>query len=121
MWVDGNAATSERMFIEELIAAYDATDAEKGELMASLESDCAALYQTELEVLTGEEKELLLSNAAVLTHVDDVQLPSEKGILGRFGRMLGLPEEVIARILSEAAEDRAVSLPSRALEEPFGT
>jgi hypothetical protein len=118
MWADGHPAQVERAFVEELLAAYDPTDEERRELDDWFAAE-GRLDELPLDRLTVEDRELLLTNAAILTHLDDVQLPSERAILVKLGKLLDFSDEKVERILETAAEERVVSLPSTALEERF--
>jgi DnaJ-domain-containing protein 1 len=117
MWADGHPSPKEQAFVEDFLAAYDPTADERRELEPWLVSEEGSLDDLQLHRLTVEDGELLLTNAAVLTHADDVQLPSERAILQKLGTLLGFSREKIEEILITASEERVVSLPSNALED----
>jgi hypothetical protein len=118
MWADGNAAPQERQIIEEVIAALGPTEEERREMQAWLERDVVKLADVELERLDDAEKELLLSDAILLTYADDVALPSEKAILDKLRERLGVTEDTLQRIADDVREENAISLPGSVLEEP---
>lgn len=116
MWADGNASELERKIIEELFDALGASTDERTEMSEWLDSECGSLDEVEIERLSEDEKEILLTHAMVLTLADDVQLPSEKAILAAMTARMALPEDVVQRITEDAVEERAVSLPSSLLQ-----
>jgi tellurite resistance protein len=117
MWADGNASPEERRIIEQVIDELHPSAEERLELSAWLEADCSTLDDVELERLSDDEKQVLLTHAVVLTMADDVQLPSEKEILSKIIERIALPADVVQTIFEDAREDGAVSLPGSALEE----
>lgn len=117
MWADGHASAGERALIEHVIDSLDPTPAERREMMHWLAVDCSTLADVDLESLSVEEREVLFTDAALLAHVDDVVLPSERAALQKLAQRLRLSQEVVVRVLDRARDDEAISLPSRALEE----
>ena len=117
MWADGHASMAERALVQHVIDSLDPTPEERREMMEWLVVDCSTLADIALENLSSDEKEMLFTDAALLAHVDDVVLPSERAALQKLAQRLGLTQEVVARIVDRARDDEAISLPSRALEE----
>jgi uncharacterized membrane protein YebE (DUF533 family) len=117
MWADGNASAPERKIIEQLIDELGASKEERIELKEWLDDDCSTLDDAQLEQLSEDEKQVLLTHAVVLTMADDVQLPSEKKMLDRIIERVGLPDDVVRTIFEDAREDGAVSLPGSAFED----
>lgn len=117
MWADGNASPQERRLVEQVIDELSPNTIERVEMDGWLSADCSTLADVELEALTQDEKQVLLTHAVVLTMADDVQLPSEKVVLAKIIERLALPEDVVATIMEDAREDGAVSLPASALDE----
>jgi tellurite resistance protein len=117
MWADGNASPKEREFLEQLVAAYEPGSEERREIVSWLERDCSTLADVQLEKLTVEDRELLLTDAALLARADDVVLPSEGSVLEKLGQRLGFSPEDVTRIVSNALDDTAISLPSSLLED----
>jgi uncharacterized membrane protein YebE (DUF533 family) len=117
MWADGNASPQERRIVEQVIDELGPTENERIEMNAWLDSDCSTLDDLQIERLSDDEKQVLLTHAVVLTMADDVQLPTEKALLAKIIERAALPADVVATILEDAREDRAVSLPGSALED----
>ena len=115
MWADGNASPQERRIVEQVIEELGPSKDERAEMNAWLDADCSTLDDVAIERLSEDEKQILLTHAVVLTMADDVQLPSEKAVLARIIERVALPPEVVATILEDAREDRAVSLPGSAM------
>jgi tellurite resistance protein len=116
MWADGNAAPTERAIIEDVIDALAPSEAERREMLTWLDTDCCSLADIELERLSEEEKELLLTDAALLTNADDIVLPSEKAILEKLAQRLSVDGEALARIMADARDDGVIGLPGTALQ-----
>lgn len=117
MWADGNASPQERRLVERVIDELAPSTQERVELDTWLSADCSTLDDVRLEALSDDEKQVLLTHAVVLTMADDVQLPSEKLVLGKMIERLALPADVVTTIMEDAREDGAVSLPASALAE----
>lgn len=116
MWADGNASPCERRIIEQLIDELGASADERIEMNAWLDADCSTLDDVEIERLSEDERQIVLSHALVLTLADDVQLPSEKEVLAKLTARMALPDDVVQRITEDAREDGAVSLPGSSLQ-----
>jgi uncharacterized tellurite resistance protein B-like protein len=116
MWVDGHAAPAERKLSEQVIRAFDPSEDEWREMMTWLSPDHGAtIGGVELERLSEEQKEVLMTDAILISMADDVQLPSEKKILERLAERLGFSKDDLARLAADAREEGALSLPSNAL------
>jgi hypothetical protein len=66
--------------------------------------------------LSQEDRELLLGNAALLTHADGDQSAEEKALLDKLVRLLGFSTQKAQEILDSVA-DGALRLGSRILED----
>ncbi|WP_394828720.1 TerB family tellurite resistance protein [Pendulispora albinea] len=117
VWVDGHADPSELQIVDQVIAGYAVNAEQRKELRDFVREERALDSDMALERLSAEDRELLLTNAAIITHADGVQLPSEKTILSRLGKLLGYSEEQATVIVKSAVEEGAISLSSRVLEE----
>ncbi|WP_394850417.1 TerB family tellurite resistance protein [Pendulispora brunnea] len=117
VWVDGNADPAELEIVDQVISGYAVTPEQRKELTAFVRSERKLDTDMALEHLGAEDRELLLTNAAIITHADGVQLPSEKTMLAKLGKMLGYSEEQATVIVQSAVEEGAISLSSRALED----
>jgi len=111
-WADGQVEEGETGVIEGLLAGFDATDDEEAEILEyacvprSLERDVPVV------ALTHDDRELLLSNAALLTHADGEQSESERAVLNQLSALLGFSPEA-ARAIIQRAATRTQGSPSR--------
>ena len=110
-WADGNVATPEQGMIESLLWAFDATEKEEEELREYAKSP-VRLEDINLGSLTRDDKEVLLSHAALLTHSDGEQTEDEKRMLAAIIKVTELPAEQAKGIIKTARE-RADKLASR--------
>ncbi|WP_394839708.1 TerB family tellurite resistance protein [Pendulispora rubella] len=117
VWVDGNADPAELEIVDQVISGYAVSPEQRKELAEFVRSERGLDTTMSLDQLGAEDRELLLTNAAIITHADGVQLPSEKTMLTRLGKMLGYSEEQATVIVQSAVEEGAISLSSRALED----
>jgi uncharacterized tellurite resistance protein B-like protein len=113
-WADGNVAQPEAGVIEGLLSGFDATEEEEREILAYAK-ETRTLDSAPLAELDREERELLLANAALLTHADGEQSETEKQVLDRLVALLGFTAAE-AQELVESAKDGALSLKSRVLQ-----
>jgi tellurite resistance protein len=115
-WADGKLEDGETGVIEGLLAGFDATSAEEAEILEYARTRRTLERDVPLDQLGREERELLISNAALLTHADGEQSDSERALLNKLVSLLGFtPSE--AEPLLRGARDGALSLGSRALED----
>jgi len=114
-WADGKIATPESGVIEGMLCGFDANEEEERELLDYAKHKRTLSADAPLGELTSEERELLLANAALLTHADGEQSAAEKALLDRLVELLGFGEEEAERILS-SVQDGALNLSSRLLE-----
>jgi len=114
-WADGHVAAPEKSVIEGLLGAFDANEAEEREVLDFASQRRTLLADIPLEALDREDRELLLANAALLTHADGVQTASEKAILDKLVKMLDLGPAAAAII--EGAKDGALELGSKVLDD----
>lgn len=113
-WADGKLATPETHVIEGLLAGFDASDEEEKEILEYARRR-RTLDDIPLADLDTEERELLLANAALLTHADGNQSDDEKQLLDKLIALLEIPADDAEKIL-ESVKDGAITLGSRALE-----
>lgn len=114
-WADGKVEKVEAHVIEGLLAGFDASEDEEKELL-EYAKERRTLGDAPLGDLNQEDRELLLANAALLTHVDGTQSDSEKALLDKLIEMLGFSAKDAEAIL-ESVRDGALQLGSRALED----
>jgi tellurite resistance protein len=114
-WADGKVAAPESGVIEGLLCGFDASEDEEREILDFAKHKRTLSADAPLKDLTQEERELLLANAALLTHADGDQSASEKELLNKLVSLLEFDEESAGQIL-ESVRDGALNLGSRALE-----
>ena len=115
-WADGAVEAPEASVIEGLITAFDATEEEERQLMDFARQRRTLVDDLPLDELGEEDRELLLANAALLTHADGEQSPQERELLDRLIELLGFTVDEAQAIL-DSALDGALSLGSRVLTE----
>ncbi len=84
---------------------------------AALDDESLELADIPVERLSAEDKEVLFTDAVLLANVDDIVLPSERGVLVKLADRLGLAKALVDRIFELARDEAAISLSSRALED----
>ena len=114
-WADGKVAAPESGVIEGLLCGFDASEDEEHEILEYAKHKRTLSTDAPLTELSPEERELLLANAALLTHADGEQSESEKELLNKLVVLLGFDEEAAGEIL-ESVQDGALNLGSRALD-----
>jgi uncharacterized tellurite resistance protein B-like protein len=117
-WADGKVDDSESNVIDGVLKDFDATDAEREEVLAYAKEE-RTLDDIPLDDLDDEDRELLLANAAVLTRADGEVAEGEQSMLDRLSALLGFSSEAGAEIV-EKARDGALQLRSASLN-PVGT
>lgn len=114
-WADGRLESGEASVIEGLLTGFDASEAEERELLEYARTRRTLEADVPVAELSREERELLLANAALLTHADGDQSDVETEVLARLVTILGFSDAEAHAILSEA-DDGALALGARALE-----
>lgn len=114
-WADGKLETGEFSVIEGLLTGFDATDAEEKEILEYARTRRSLEKDIPLDELSREDRELLLANAALLTHADGDQSESETEVLGQLIELLGFSDDEAHEILA-GADDGALQLSSRSLK-----
>ncbi len=114
-WADGKVAAPESGVIEGLLCGFDASEDEEREILDYAKLKRTLSEDAPLKALSQEERELLLANAALLTHADGEQSDTEKELLNKLVTMLEFDEESAGQIL-DSVQDGALSLGARALE-----
>jgi uncharacterized tellurite resistance protein B-like protein len=114
-WADGKVAAPEAGVIEGMLCGFDASEEEERELLQYAKQKRTLTEDAPIQELTREDRELLLANAALLTHADGNQSESEQQLLQK---LIGLLEisEVDAKQILDSVQDGALTLSSKALE-----
>ena len=114
-WADGKVAAPESGVIEGLLCGFDASEQEEREILDYAKLKRTLSEDAPLKALSQEERELLLANAALLTHADGEQSDTERQLLNKLVTMLEFDAESAGEILG-SVHDGALNLGSRALE-----
>ena len=114
-WVDGKLESGESSVIEGLLSGFDASQAEEQEILEYAKTRRTLEHDIPLADLSPGDRELLLSNAALLTHADGSQSANEKAILKKLAEILGFSRAEANDILA-SVNDGALRLSERALE-----
>jgi tellurite resistance protein len=114
-WADGHLESGETSVIEGLLTGFDASEEEEREILEYARTRRTLEKDIPLTDLTREDRELLLANAALLTHADGDQTSDETEVLGELIRILGFSDAEAHEILAEA-DDGALQLSSRSLK-----
>ena len=114
-WADGKLESGESSVIEGLLSGFDASDAEEREILDYAKTRRTLENDIPLADLSQGDRELLLSNAALLTHADGSQSAKERAVLAKLAEVLGFSRAETNEILSSVS-DGALRLSERALE-----
>jgi tellurite resistance protein len=114
-WADGKLEDGESGVIEGLLSGFDASSEEEAEILAYAKTRRTLEGDIPLGDLEEEDRELLLANAALLTHADGEQSDSEQAILEKLVSLLGF-DDVKANEILGSVSDGALQLGSRLLE-----
>lgn len=101
-WADGRMESSEATVVEGLLAGFDASAEEEAALLEYAKTPRTLERDVPLDLLTAEDRELLLSNAALLTLADGEQTKREHEVLARLAQLLGFDATRASVIVSEA-------------------
>jgi len=115
-WADGKVEKPEENVIEGLLAGFDASEVEEKEILEYAKEKRTLSKDIPLAELGKEEREILLANAALLTHADGEQSDTEKELLNKLIEILEFKKDEADKIL-ESVKDGAIQLGSRALED----
>ena len=114
-WADGKVAAPESGVIEGLLCGFDASEDEEREILDYAKRKRTLSGDAPLKELSREERELLLANAALLTHADGEQSETEKELLNKLVSLLEFDQKEASQIM-DSVQDGALNLGSRALE-----
>jgi len=114
-WADGKLESGESSVIEGLLTGFDASDEEEREILEYARTRRTLEKDIPLAELSRDDRELLLANAALLTHADGEQSASESELLSQLIAILGFSTEEADEILA-GADDGALQLSNRSLK-----
>ena len=86
---DGSVDAPETSVVEGLLAGFDASPEEEQELLAYAKKP-QNIDDLKLGALNEEERDILLTNAALLVQADGNETPAERKMLEKLARILGL-------------------------------
>jgi uncharacterized tellurite resistance protein B-like protein len=114
-WADGKLAAPEAGVIEGMLCGFDASEDEERELLQYAKQKRTLNDDAPIAELSREDRELLLANAALLTHADGEQSDSELTLIQKLIGLLEISDADAKQIL-ESVQDGALTLSSKALE-----
>ncbi|MEZ4372151.1 MAG: DUF533 domain-containing protein [Polyangiaceae bacterium] len=114
-WADGEVAAPEEGVIDGFLGLYDASDEEEAELK-EFAKERKTLDDVPFDALDDEGKEILLSNAALLSAADGKTSESEQKLLDELVKRLELDAAEAKRIIA-SARDGAIAVGNRLLED----
>ena len=114
-WADGQMEASEARVVEGMLVGFDATPAEEKELLEYAKTPRSLDKDIPLDGLETEDREILLSNAALLSLADGTQTADEAKVLSQLVKVLNLGADESQKIIGEAKAG-ALSLSSRSLD-----
>jgi len=102
-WSDGVYSDHEKETLEGLLAAYDATQDEKKQILA-FAAEKRTLDDINLQELSAEDRRVLLQHAVLITYADGDQNPEEAAFLGLLAQRLKIPPEEASAVMAASAE-----------------
>ncbi len=113
-WADGQVESGELGVIEGMLCGFDATEVEEQEMLEYARTP-RSLGDIPVDSLSLEERELLLTNAALLTLADRTRTVEEVEVLRQLGALLGFVAEQSTSLVEQASLGlEASSSPPRA-------
>lgn len=113
-WADGQMESSEASVVEGLLVGFDASAEEEKAILEWAKTPRSLDKDIPLDELNGEDRALLLANAALLVLADGKQTVEETAALEALIKVLGLPAEEAKKIVASAG-DGHLTLSSRSL------
>jgi len=99
-WADGQMESSEASVVEGLLVGFDASESEETELLEWAKTPRALDTDIPVGELSLQDRELLLSNAALLIMADGKQTDDEKRALVQLVKVLGISAADAAKIIA---------------------
>jgi uncharacterized tellurite resistance protein B-like protein len=100
-WADGEVQAPEAGVIEGLLSGFDATPEEEAEVLEWAKTP-RYLRDLALGGLEQDDRETLLSNAALLVAADGVESAAEHALIRRLATMLAIADDDLRMILKAA-------------------
>jgi uncharacterized tellurite resistance protein B-like protein len=98
-----------------MLCGFDASEDEERELLQYAKQKRTLTDDAPIKELSREDRELLLANAALLTHADGEQSEAEQALLQKLIGLLEISDADAKQIL-DSVQDGALTLSSKALE-----
>jgi uncharacterized tellurite resistance protein B-like protein len=114
-WADGKLAAPEAGVIEGMLCGFDASEEEEREILQYAKQRRTLADDAPIKELSREDRELLLANAALLTHADGEQSETEQALLEKLIGLLEFSKDDAKQIL-DSVQDGALTLSSKVLE-----
>jgi uncharacterized tellurite resistance protein B-like protein len=111
-WADGKLEQIESGVIEGLLCGFEATDEEEQALLEYARQRRTLNEDLPLAELRREDRELVLANAALITHADGTQTCAEQSLLARLSELLGFSQAEARAILSSSLGAKANLAPA---------
>jgi uncharacterized tellurite resistance protein B-like protein len=102
-WSDGVFSDHEKETILGLLAAYDATEAEK-ERVLGFAAEKRTLDDIDLQELSAEDRRVLLQHAVLLSYADGDQNAAEIEFLAKLALRLKIPADEAAAVMAASAQ-----------------
>jgi tellurite resistance protein len=114
-WADGKLESGESSVIEGLLTGFDASADEEREILEYARTRRTLEKDIPLAELSRDDRELLLANAALLTHADGEQSDPETAVLSQLIGILGFSKAEAEEILAGAG-DGGLQLSAKSLK-----
>lgn len=114
-WADGKVAAPEAGVIEGMLCGFDASEEEEREILQYAKQKRTLADDAPIRELSREDRELLLANAALLTHADGEQSEAEQALLRKLIALLEI-SDADARQILDSVQDGALTLSAKSLE-----
>jgi uncharacterized tellurite resistance protein B-like protein len=98
-----------------MLCGFDASEEEEREILQYAKQKRTLTDDAPIKELSREDRELLLANAALLTHADGQQSESEQAVLQKLIGLLEISEADAEQILA-STQDGALTLAGKSLE-----
>ncbi len=98
-WADGRLVHGESGVIDGLLAGFDASDEEEAEILEYASTPRTLEKDAPLAELSLPDRELLLTNAALLVQADGDQSEGERSVLEQLIELLGFDDEEASEIV----------------------
>ncbi len=102
-WSDGEFAAVEREAVDGLLAAYEATEAERAELH-DFARQRRTLADIDLQELSAADRRVLLQQAVLVTYVEKNPSPTQVAFLDQLAERIKVPAMEAKAVIGTARE-----------------